>query len=56
MIKLSLCIPTYNRAEDLSISLYDIINQLKELDSKARSEIHVHIQDNRSTDNTFSIS
>ena len=52
MIKLSLCIPTYNRVEDLKITLEEIINQLKNLDSKTRSEIHVHIQDNCSTDNS----
>lgn len=48
-IKLSICIPTYNRERFLADTLESIISQL---DNDIRSSVEICISDNASTDNT----
>ena len=47
---LSICIPTYNRAKILEVTLKRIIGQINELDN--RNLVSLFISDNASTDNT----
>lgn len=52
-ILLSICIPTYNRAEILKISLSRLIVEVNKVDDK--SKIEIFVSDNCSTDNTKNI-
>ena len=52
MIKLSICIPTYNRAEYLKETLRSIVDQIEPEFSQT---VEVCISDNASTDNTESV-
>lgn len=53
MINLSICIPTYNRAEFLRVNLETILRVI--LWSGYYDKIEICISDNNSTDNTFEI-
>lgn len=51
-IKLSICIPTYNRAKYLKENLESIIDQL---DENTKDIVEICVSDNASTDNTLEI-
>lgn len=51
-VKLSICIPTYNRAKFLSELLDSIINQLDDI---TRDKVEIVISDNSSEDNTSEV-
>ena len=52
MIKLSICIPTYNRALLLEKTISNLVNQITKIDT----QVEIIISDNASTDNTREIS
>lgn len=52
-ILLSICIPTYNRAEILKVSLLKLLEETNKIDDK--SKIEILVSDNCSTDNTQTI-
>ena len=49
-MKISFCIPTYNRSKYLAISLNKIVSQIEEL--HAENDVEVNLSDNASTDDT----
>jgi glycosyltransferase involved in cell wall biosynthesis len=48
---ISICIPTYNRADFLKICINNIINQ----DAFSENKIEIVISDNNSPDNTYEV-
>ena len=52
-MKLSFCIPTYNRASFLEKNLNIIVNQIEEL--SAENDVEILVMDNASSDNTAAV-
>lgn len=52
-MKLSFCIPTYNRSSFLEKNLNIIVNQIEEL--SVENDVEILVMDNASSDNTAAV-